>query len=212
MSRPRARPLFLHTSALSDAEYAVYVDALHDVLDEPEPEPEPQPDVGVRGRPFGGGEGGKGGGGGDGGKGKLTDEELEARLVGMREARAWMRGRYRDVGVSEIDKVRLSPSFIHSYTCLPVTMNERTNECTHSTQILHLFTPHVQKECISGGQFLAALRLLMHARAGLDVNEGLVFIQGGLPSSSFFCRSIYLFVYLPCFTDIQPLNVFFHSI
>lgn len=110
MSRPRARPLFLHTSALSDAEYAVYVDALHDVLDEPEPEPQPQPDVGVRGRPFGGGEGGKGGGGGDGGKGKLTDEELEARLVGMREARAWMRGRYRDVGVSEIDKVRLSPS------------------------------------------------------------------------------------------------------
>lgn len=111
MSRARARPLFLHTSALSDAEYAVYVDALHDVLDEPEPEP--QPDVGVRGRPFGGGEGVKGGGGG--GKGKLTDEELEARLVGMREARAWMRGRYRDVGVSEIDKVRLSPSLSFLY-------------------------------------------------------------------------------------------------
>lgn len=95
----------------------MYVDALHDVLDEPEPEP--QPDVGVRGRGFGGGGGGggfgggeKGGGGGGGGgeKAKLTDEELEARLVGMREARAWMRGRYRDVGVSEIDKVRLSPS------------------------------------------------------------------------------------------------------
>lgn len=127
MSRPRARPLFLHTSALSDAEYAVYVDALHDVLDEPEPEPEPQPDVGVRGRGFGGRGGGggfgggeKGGGGGGGGeKAKLTDEELEARLVGMREARAWMRGRYRDVGVSEIDKVRLSPStFIHSYFLL----------------------------------------------------------------------------------------------
>lgn len=57
-------------------------------------------------------------------------------------------------------------------------MNERSNEICMHTQILHLFTPHVQKECISGGQFLAALRLLMHARAGLDVNEGLVFIQG----------------------------------
>lgn len=118
MSRPRARPLFLHTSALSDAEYAVYVDALHDVLDEPEPEP--QPDVGVRGRGFGGGGGGFGGfGGGEKGgggeKAKLTDEELEARLVGMREARAWMRGRYRDVGVSEIDKVRLSPSLSFLY-------------------------------------------------------------------------------------------------
>lgn len=205
MSRPRARPLFLHTSALSDAEYAVYVDALHDVLDEPEPEP--QPDVGVRGRGFGGGGGGFGGGekGGGGEKAKLTDEELEARLVGMREARAWMRGRYRDVGVSEIDKVRLSPSFIHSYTCLFVTMNERPNEICILMQILHLFTPHVQKECISGGQFLAALRLLMHARAGLDVNEGLVFIQGEHP---FQCPSStsYSSVYPP---DIQPLNVFF---
>lgn len=131
MSRPRARPLFLHTSALSDAEYAVYVDALHDVLDEPEPEP--QSDVGVRGRPFGGGEGGKGGGGG--GKGKLTDEELEARLVGMREARAWMRGRYRDVGVSEIDKVRLSPStYILTYADERAdTLTNRSYTCSRRT-------------------------------------------------------------------------------
>lgn len=114
MSRPRARPLFLHTSALSDAEYAVYVDALHDVLDEPEPEPQPQPVTDVVARNRGGGGFGRNdegfGGNGGGEKAKLTDEELEARLVGMREARAWMRGRYRDVGVSEIDKVRLSPS------------------------------------------------------------------------------------------------------
>lgn len=121
MSRPRARPLFLHTSALSDAEYAVYVDALHDVLDEPEPEPQPQPvtDVGARNRGGGGfGRNDEGfGGNGGGEKAKLTDEELEARLVGMREARAWMRGRYRDVGVSEIDKVRVSPVYFHSYLC-----------------------------------------------------------------------------------------------
>lgn len=121
MSRPRARPLFLHTSALSDAEYAVYVDALHDVLDEPEPEPQPQPvtDVGARNRGGGGfGRNDEGfGGNGGGEKAKLTDEELEARLVGMREARAWMRGRYRDVGVSEIDKVCVFPVYLHSYLC-----------------------------------------------------------------------------------------------
>lgn len=121
MSRPRARPLFLHTSALSDAEYAVYVDALHDVLDEPDPEPQPQPvtDVGARNRGGGGfGRNDEGfGGNGGGEKAKLTDEELEARLVGMREARAWMRGRYRDVGVSEIDKVRVFPVYFHSYLC-----------------------------------------------------------------------------------------------
>lgn len=126
MSRPRARPLFLHTSALSDAEYAVYVDALHDVLDEPEPEPQPQPvtDVGARNRGGGGfGRNDEGfGGNGGGEKAKLTDEELEARLVGMREARAWMRGRYRDVGVSEIDKVRLSPSL--SFLCLSFSYDE----------------------------------------------------------------------------------------
>lgn len=83
MSRPRTRPLFLHTSALSDAEYTVYVEALCDILEDIEP----------------------GDAGGD--NAKLTDEELEARMVGMREARAWMRGRYRDVSVSDIDKVRL---------------------------------------------------------------------------------------------------------
>lgn len=36
----------------------------------------------------------------------MTDEELEARLVVLREARAWMRGRYGDVNVADIDNVR----------------------------------------------------------------------------------------------------------
>lgn len=31
--RSRSRPLFLHATALSDAEYVVYVDALYDVLE-----------------------------------------------------------------------------------------------------------------------------------------------------------------------------------
>lgn len=68
MSRPRTRPLFLHTSSLSDAEYTVYVEALCDILEEPEA---------------------------GGGNTQMTDEELETRLVVLREARAWMRGRYR---------------------------------------------------------------------------------------------------------------------
>lgn len=78
MSRPRTRPLFLHTSSLSDAEYTVYVEALCDILEEPEA---------------------------GGGSAELTDEELETRLVVLREARTWMRGRYRDVSVVNIDKV-----------------------------------------------------------------------------------------------------------
>lgn len=40
--------------------------------------------------------------GGGSGNAQLTDEELEARLVVLREARAWMRGRYG----ADIDKVR----------------------------------------------------------------------------------------------------------
>lgn len=79
MSRPRTRRLFLHTSSLSDAEYTVYIDALCDILED---------------------------GGGGGGNAQLTDEELEARLVVLREARAWMRGRYGDVSVADIDNVR----------------------------------------------------------------------------------------------------------
>lgn len=35
-TRARARALFLHTSSLSDAEYTVYVDALCDILEQPE--------------------------------------------------------------------------------------------------------------------------------------------------------------------------------
>lgn len=76
--RPRSRELFLHSTALSDEEYVVYVEAIHDILDEPE---------------------------NDGDSPSLTDDTLEARLVGMREVRVWMRGRYKDAGAGKIDKV-----------------------------------------------------------------------------------------------------------
>ncbi|KAI5120809.1 hypothetical protein M0805_003207 [Coniferiporia weirii] len=125
--RPQRR-LFLHLSALSDAEYAVYVDALRDLLD-------------------------------DGSlAAKLPDDELERKQVGVREVRAWMKGRFRDLSAGEIDKV------------------------------LQLFAPQTVHKELSGGQLLAALRLLMHARRGGDVNEGGVFVQAdpSSPSSSRF--------------------------
>lgn len=103
MPRPtrRSRSLFLHCTALSDAEYAVYVDALYDVLELE----------------------GTGPGHGHGGEGVMVgDEELEGCLVGMREARAWMRGRYKDVSVADIAKVR-APCLLGSAFSEADTMN-----------------------------------------------------------------------------------------
>lgn len=79
----RPRVLFLHTTALSDAEYTAYFDALHDIMDEPD----------QAGGPV---------------NTKSIDENLEAHVIGIREARAWMRGRFRDMGnLSNVDKVCL---------------------------------------------------------------------------------------------------------
>lgn len=79
----RPRVLFLHTTALSDAEYTAYFDALHDIMDEPDQDGGPV-------------------------NTKSIDETLEAHVIGIREARAWMRGRFRDMGnLSNVDKVCL---------------------------------------------------------------------------------------------------------
>lgn len=48
----------------------------------------------------------------------------------------------------------------------------------HILQVLGILAPNVRNSCISVGQFFAALRLLMHARDGSDVNEAMLFIQG----------------------------------
>lgn len=45
-------------------------------------------------------------------------------------------------------------------------------------QVLGILAPNVRNSRISVGQFFAALRLLMHARDGSDVNEAMLFIQG----------------------------------
>ena len=72
------RNLFLHLSALSDTEYATYVEALQDIMDADDS---------------------------SGGKPMLSDEELEGRRVSIPVVRAWMKGRFRDLGTGEIDKV-----------------------------------------------------------------------------------------------------------
>ena len=78
--------MFLHISALSDEEYLVYTSALRDVLDIDQA---------------------------DAKLGKYGEEEelLEGMEVGVREVRAWMKGRYRDVQGADIDKV--SKAFFH---------------------------------------------------------------------------------------------------
>lgn len=88
MPQPRrSRPLFLHTTALSDAEYTLYVGALHNIL-------------GIRNTE-------SGGCGGDGERdANIMDEVLELQLVKMHEIHEWMSGRYRDVSINNIDKVR----------------------------------------------------------------------------------------------------------
>lgn len=48
----------------------------------------------------------------------------------------------------------------------------------HVLQVLGVLAPNVRNSYISVGQFFAALRLLMHARDGSDVNEAMLFIQG----------------------------------
>ena len=77
MSRP-PRKLFLHLSALSAAEYPIYVDALRDIVDDSCSSP------------------------------TLSEDELEGSLIGVREVRAWMKGRFREHAL-DIDKVGTIP-------------------------------------------------------------------------------------------------------
>lgn len=158
-ARPPRR-LFLHLSALSDSEYAVYIDALRDLLDDEDPDRRAS---------------------------RLPDEELERRTVGLREVRAWMKGRFRDIGTAEIDKVSFqSPAFwsrelqSRAAALLDCGIAARGLKFidTDFPKILQLFAPQLNQKDMSGGQLLAALRLLMHARHGGEIGEGNVFVQG----------------------------------
>ncbi|KAI5987936.1 hypothetical protein EDC04DRAFT_2820473 [Pisolithus marmoratus] len=76
------------------------------------------------------------------------DPHFETTTVGVREARAWIRGRYHGLPASDID------------------------------DILRLFSPSLMpSDTLTGGQFFAALRLVVHAQSGKGVDRSLAFVQ-----------------------------------
>lgn len=72
------RRLNLHASALSDVEYKLYTSALHDLTESTEDEASNH---------------------------SSDDEYYERFTVGVREVRAWLRGRYSHIPASDIDSV-----------------------------------------------------------------------------------------------------------
>jgi hypothetical protein len=74
-SAPQMRPLLLHVSALSDAEYAFYTTALTDLA------------------PCG--------------DSRDSNVDYGSLVVGIREARAWLHGRFSGLPVTDIDSVSL---------------------------------------------------------------------------------------------------------
>ncbi|CAL1708402.1 unnamed protein product [Somion occarium] len=118
------RLLTLHASALNDAEYDLYTTSLRDLVDS---EDDPNDNV------------------------TFDDAHYERFKITVREARAWLRGRYNDMPVHEIDS------------------------------ILKTIAP--SHEGLTGGQFFAVMRLVMHARNGKEVDGSLVFEQAHPPTS-----------------------------
>lgn len=77
-----------------------------------------------------------------------SDDDFEKLAVSIREARAWLRGRYPDLPVSDLD------------------------------QILRLFpTSPGHDATLIRGQFFAILRLVLHVRGGAELDRNLVFKQ-----------------------------------
>jgi hypothetical protein len=68
------RPLTLHASALSDAEYDFYTASFQDLVD-------------------------------DGSASAQSDAYYEDTTIGVREARAWLRGRYPELNMGDLDLV-----------------------------------------------------------------------------------------------------------
>lgn len=138
------RRLALHASALSDAEYDLYTTILRDIT--------LADDDHQRGD-----------------SGAPDDTHFEDMNIGVREARAWLRGRYSHLPASTIDKARF----------LGVSLRF---EYSRFLQILKLFSPNLgHDDTISGSEFFAALRLVIHAEGGKDVERSLAFVQGAPP-------------------------------
>ncbi|KAL4068648.1 hypothetical protein V8B97DRAFT_1974046 [Scleroderma yunnanense] len=114
------RPLTLHASALNDFEYGLYTSSLNDLCVTSDSDPTVVHD----------------------------DAHYETMTVGVREARAWLRGRYQDLPASDID------------------------------DILRLFfSTLLPTDTLTGGQFFAAHRLVIHAQSGKGIDRSLAFVQ-----------------------------------
>ncbi|KAJ8522784.1 hypothetical protein ONZ45_g661 [Pleurotus djamor] len=75
-------------------------------------------------------------------------DSYDQLVVGVREVRAWLKGRFSHIQPSKID------------------------------EILRLFSPNLSAaDTLSGGQFFAALRLAVHVEGGKDVDRALAFSQ-----------------------------------
>lgn len=93
-------------------------------------------------------------------------DDYENVSVGAREVRAWLRGRYPSMPLSDVDAV-----------CSPST--PRTSPCFTYPQILKLFYPKLNAQStFNAGQFFAVMRLVAHARDGKGVSQSLAFTQG----------------------------------
>jgi len=62
-----------------------------------------------------------------------SDDDFEKLTVSIREARAWLRGRYPDLPVSDLDQVRISLSL--SRPRLTLFSPPRTRSCACSPQV-----------------------------------------------------------------------------
>ena len=146
------RPLTLHVSALSDTEYDLYTASLNDLATESTDSTTNVPTTtSVRG-----------------------DAHYERTSVGAREVRAWLRGRYSDLPASDIDAVSsgVTPTD-------PTTNTSLLPFPQPLIQILKLFCPNMlPSDTLTGGQFFAALRLVLHAGSGKGVDRMLAFVQG----------------------------------
>ncbi|KAF9037484.1 hypothetical protein BJ165DRAFT_1501565 [Panaeolus papilionaceus] len=130
------RKLALHASALNDAEYDLYTQSLKEIVLGDCDEGDDSARAGQKG------EGGASG-----------DAYYERMTVGVREARAWLRGRYSSLSAGVIDG------------------------------ILRLFSPTLAiADTLSGEEFFAALRLVVHAEMGKEPERSLVFVQGAAPT------------------------------
>ena len=92
-------------------------------------------------------------------------DDYENASVSAREVRAWLRGRYASIPLSDVDAVRTS---LYS-EALPFIR----------PQILKLFYPTLSaQDTFNAGQFFAVMRLVTHARDGKGVSKTLAFTQG----------------------------------